>query len=235
MANSLKEKYDAKTVAEYDRILNELPELLFDELSREEFYSDAVISIAYHLSTLKSAKRAYAMELEDCNCSTYDSYVGGKSPFFCSEDKLVSRVEALELFNGKRARANFLGRKFIPTKTINYLKQLQKDYVAASYIDLILNKEFNDFWTNTLTEKERKSVLLKVSDGGGSSSKQIVPNCLFYHAIYGSDCGCCANYDFYCLYCSYVCYKHDKACEECDKWWCLPGCVPSVCTYDPFS
>ena len=83
LANSLKEKYDAKTITEYERILNELPKLLFDEQLgwEKEFNNNTAFSIFYHLSTFRSAKRAYAMDLDDCNCSINELYVGDKNPF----------------------------------------------------------------------------------------------------------------------------------------------------------
>ena len=233
LANSLKEKYDAKTVAEYDRILNELPELLYEGVGGEDYSKNStVLSFFYHLSTIKSAKRAYAMDLDNCNCNTYPSYLGDESPFLCLEDNPISTNEILNFIKEKIMKVDYSGRQFIPTKTIKYLKQSKKEYLPVSDIDLIIRKEFNDFWTNTLTKTQRARKLLETGTINSLNEKNIhlfIP-CYTIGVLYGSDCGCCGNYSTYCLLCSLACLYHDRACQTCIPLWkCLWGCIPSVC------
>ncbi|MFZ4058530.1 MAG: hypothetical protein ACOYKE_10350 [Ferruginibacter sp.] len=46
----------------------------------------------------------------------------------------------------------------------------------------------------------------------------------------GTDCGCCGNYSGPCYYWSSACLTHDLHCQTCTpRWYCLSGCVPSVC------
>ncbi|CAG2241788.1 unnamed protein product [Mytilus edulis] len=44
--------------------------------------------------------------------------------------------------------------------------------------------------------------------------------------LYGSDWGCCGNYDGCCTWASSVCYYHDALCKCCDYGWliCGPDC-----------
>ncbi|XP_033727458.1 uncharacterized protein LOC117316794 [Pecten maximus] len=43
--------------------------------------------------------------------------------------------------------------------------------------------------------------------------------------LYGSDWGCCGNYDGCCTWASVICYAHDVICQCCDYgWWCGPDC-----------
>ncbi|XP_069107010.1 GATA zinc finger domain-containing protein 14-like [Argopecten irradians] len=43
--------------------------------------------------------------------------------------------------------------------------------------------------------------------------------------LYGSDWGCCGNYDGCCTWASVICYAHDVVCQCCDYgWWCGPDC-----------
>lgn len=44
--------------------------------------------------------------------------------------------------------------------------------------------------------------------------------------LYGSDWGCCGNYDGCCTWASPVCYYHDVLCKCCEYSWlvCGPGC-----------
>ena len=108
-------------------------------------------------------------------------------------------------------------------------------------------KEFNDFWAKTLTEKERKSVLLeensrfdKRKQQNGERQQWWDPSpcdrnsnydefCLTFRAIWGYDCGCCFNYNGCCGRCAWACYWHDKECITCTPWYlcgyaCVPGC-----------
>ena len=149
---------------------------------------------------------------------------------------MVSVAELLELFNGERVRTNFYGRKFIPTETVEYLKQSKKEYVLGNDVDLILYKELKSFWTETLTEKQRRNFLLELEDIDSENSlghdTKTMPRgfmCEYYNVVYGKDCGCCANYSGRCYVCSSVCYAHDVYCMNCDKpwyvcWFCNPGC-----------
>ena len=239
LANSLKENQNAETIDEYEKVLNELPELLFDKLGGEDYASDAVLSVFYHLSTFRSAKRAYAMNLDECNCGTFQSYVHNEAPFFCSEDQLVSSDEVLDLIREKIIKLKYSNDKhFIPKKTIDYIQQSGKKYFPASDLDILLRKEFNTFWTKTLTEKERKytmeangieSLYNKRAIGGPLPTWPIP--CFTIGVVYGSDCGCCGNYSGHCWLCTLACLKHDRDCEYCiPSWYCLSGCVPGPCT-----
>ena len=213
-------------------ILNELPELLFDEGLgwQKESNNNVAFSIFYHLSTFRSAKRAYAMSLADCNCSAYESYVYSGSPFFCSEDKLIPSAEVLDLIQEKIMKVEYSNNKrFIPKETIDYIKQSGKEYLPASDIDLILRQEFNDFWIKTLTENGRKYIL-KVNGIEFLDKKDLIVPCSIFLAYNGADCGCCGNYSGRCYACSWICFEHDIYCMTCDKPWyicgtqCKPGC-----------
>ncbi|OWF49567.1 GATA zinc finger domain-containing protein 14-like [Mizuhopecten yessoensis] len=55
-------------------------------------------------------------------------------------------------------------------------------------------------------------------------SNSACPNEDGWH-LYGSDWGCCGNYDGCCTWASVVCYAHDVICQCCDYgWWCGPEC-----------
>ena len=159
---------------------------------------------------------------------------GGKSPFFCSEDKLVSSVDVLDIIKEKIMKVNYPNtnnKHFIPKKTIHYIEQSQKEYLPMSDIDLIMRKDFEIFLTHTLTENERRNVLLEINGGNSVDKKQIdlvyIP-CSEIGVVYGFDCGCCFHYSGHCRYCSMECLAHDYACINCAHWscgWqCEPGC-----------
>lgn len=241
-ASQLKARYDYKKIRDIENIIDILPKLLFEELGEKKYFKETTLGIFYHLGILKSAMRSYENNTKDCNCGVFESFVNEESPFFCSEDKVVSVNSAIDLVNKISNKSEFAGKKFIPQKTLKYLKSKSGEFLSVSKIDKILKDEFRYFWNNDLSKKDirtkifpkdytiaKEATLVMASDSedGGFPYD---PTCLLYGASSGADCGCCGNYSGPCWKCLLECYIHDQTCETCEpSWYCFSGCIPSKC------
>lgn len=241
-ANLLKKKYDYKKIRDIENILDNLPEILFNQLGEQQYFKETTLSIFYHLGIFKSAMRSYENNTINCNCETFESYIKEESPFFCAEDKAVSADEVFNLVKKISDEREFAGKKFIPKKTLAYLKSKSGEYLSVSKADKILKDEFKYFWNNSLSEKDirtkifhnhtlsKEATLVMTTDSKGMEKLPYDPTCLLYGADQGSDCGCCGNYSGSCWKCLLECYIHDQTCETCTpSWYCFSGCVSGSC------
>ncbi|GET46050.1 hypothetical protein [Capnocytophaga felis] len=239
--NSIKKNLDYEKIRNIDNILDAIPEKLFEEVSREEYYKESTLSLFYHLSSIKSAKRSFENKTNDCNCSFYANSFDEKSPFFCEEDKPINATSALILIKDLSESKRFAGKKFDADKTLNYLEHNKNRYLPASKIDRLVKDEFILFLDSKLTRKELQSILPKnslnnlktmrfqtVANSKNDRKFPYDPFCLLLGVWEGSDCGCCSNYRGPCFWCSPACLLHDVSCVNCD-WWCGWKCVPGPC------
>ncbi len=217
-----------------ERILSQIPKALFDKLSRAEYYDEVAQAVFYHWAIFKSAQRADESKSADCHCGKLDTYLSGESPFFCLEDVVVQADKAYGLFDELSQASDFAGKRFIPEQTLVFLKQRTGTGVSASTIDRIFKAEFRHFWKAELTEGDRNRVLKAIQARSTSPiNRRYDPDCIAYHAFWGHDCGCCKNYEDICRNCSAICYLHDRACIDCDHWYCLWGCKPGCPNEEP--
>lgn len=206
-------------------VLSELrntPKLLFENLKKEDYYNDASLAIFWHLAIFNTASRAKENNDTNCHCSEYTDSLNEKMPFFCSEDKLVSKEEVYYLLVNVVSGKEFGNKHFIPNKSLKYLENAT-EHIQASEIGSVLKLEFKEFWQKTLTEKERNTFNENISSRGFWDAE-----CFLYDVDSGGDCGCCGNYSGDCNYCHMGCYLHDLACEDCG-WGCGPDCVEGPC------
>jgi len=237
-AGSLKKKFDLATVSRIANILEGLPELLYNELGRKEFYDESTMSIYYHLAAFNTARRSYESRSRDCQCEVNPNYIGEKSTFFCAEDILINADFAFEITKERLAIKQAEGYQFNPNTLLKYLIQESGQFVAASKIDKLVRDEFDSYWKK-LKENERKqfynnnltlsmfSTITTRSDSYDGSPMD--PFCWIYDVRSGSDCGCCGNYSGACWYCSWICFVHDYGCQTCNRIECFWGCVPEPC------
>lgn len=227
-AERIKYLYSYETLIKIKNLLQDLPEKLFLELNREYYYNEANLSLFYHLAIFNTAIRSIDSSNKTCNCGMYDKSLNEKTPFFCSEDKLVSKESILVLLSEMSKNNLFEEKTFIPNQTIKYISISKKNIFQASDVDRILRKEFNIFWHYKLSEKERENIF--INENG---DRKVLPpiydvTCILYGAYSGGDCGCCGNYSGICHFCHIACYLHDLACEDCG-WGCGWACVPGPC------
>lgn len=245
LAESLKNKVDYPKIDLIENILDKTPEILFNALGKDYYFNLLPQSFLYHLSIFKTTKRTF-YNYTNCQCSPSEKFINNDgSPFYCAEDKIVSINEAFDLIENKIKNVKFGDKEFTPFKTLSYLKSTSKKAMSVSKIDEILTDEFMAFWNKNVIKSNGNKVIDKASltldelnittsenlrkDIG--CSFPIDPSCLLYGACFGSDCGCCANYNFNCISCSLLCYLHDVECADrhCEPWWCLSGCVDEPC------
>ena len=147
---------------------------------------------------------------------------------------MVVADRAYELFDELSQAGDFAGKPFIPKRTLAFLKSKKGGVVSASTIDRIFKAEFRHFWKAELTEGDRSRVLKAIqARSANQTSQRYDPECIFYHVVLGGDCGCCKNYEGICRNCSAICYLHDRACIDCDHWYCLWGCKPGCPNEEP--
>lgn len=231
-AKEIKNNFNYLEVRRIENIIDNLPKLLYENVEKEKFYHETLQAIFFHLAIFKSAKRSYEANSNDCECNVYDSFLNNDSPFYCSEDKLVSADETYSYLRNKLKDKTFAGKKFYARRTFAYLQQNSGNMLSVSKIDNILKQEFLRFWNNQITEIERSKIISSYSFESKNDEPVIEgpldPYCLVHGVSQGSDCGCCSNYSGPCLWCSLGCYLHDASCTECD-WWCGPACVAGPC------
>jgi len=243
-AKTLKKKFDVSTVSRIADILEGLPELLYNELGREEYNNESTFSVFYHLATFNTVRRSFESRSRDCQCDINPKYLSGTSPFFCAEDIMVSADWAYEFISEKSAVNKFAGKQFNPKSSLKYLSNEFGRLVSASKIDKLLREELESF-LRKLNEKERQQLmnehytlsmvpmLKSGSEGDDYPWWQWLgydPGCLLYGVFMGGDCGCCGNYSGPCQLCLLICFTHDHDCETCEpRWYCLDGCVPGPC------
>ena len=234
-AKTLKKKFDVKTVNRIADILEGLPELLYNELGRKEYYDESTLSIFYHLAAFNTTRRSYEKQWSgDCQCEVNPNYLIDKSPFFCAEDVMMTADLAYDLIKEKSEIKKTEGYQFNPETLLKYLNNESGQLVSASIIDKLLRDELDSFWRKSSIKTRMQiigtnftlSMLSRVTtrsewDAPGD------PNCWLYGATSGSDCGCCDNYDLPCMYCHAICWAHDYACINCGwSWACGSNCVP---------
>ena len=227
-ATTLKNNFDYETIKKVENIIDIIPEKLFDVLQRDEYYNETSLSVFYHLAAFKSSKRSVDKNTGSCNCGVYKDSQNDKTPFFCSEDILVSADEAYDFFLKVTNEKSFAGKHFNPEKTLLYLKGKEGKLLSASKIDKVFRDEFNNFWNKKLTTNERNEILVEQGVDTSDSKYPYDPSCYLYGVDSGHDCGCCGNYSGGCWLCSWVCYLHDRACTNCG-WGCGWACVPGPC------
>jgi hypothetical protein len=227
-ANSIKTIYSYETLTKVKNLLQILPEKLFFKLEREDYYNEKNLAIFYHLAIFNSAIRAIDFSKNSCNCGLYSKSLNEKTPFFCSEDKLVDKESILVLLTEISKNISFKNKTFIPNQTILFINNSKKNIFQASDIDRVLRKEFNDFLNNKFSKEEKKEILNQAGFTTNNKILPLDPECILYGASTGGDCGCCGNYSGPCYYCHIACYLHDLACEDCG-WGCGWACVPGPC------
>ena len=240
-AKTLKKKFDAKTISRIADILEGLPELLYNELDRKEFYNESTLSVYYHLSAFNTARRSYESRSRDCQCEVNPNYLDGKSTFFCAEDIMVSADFAYEFISEKLAIKKSEGYNFNLQSLLKYLSNESGQFVSANKIDKLVRDEFDYFWRK-LNVKEKQQIINKnftlsmvpmvTTRSETYDGWPIDPSCWLYDVHAGSDCGCCGNYSGACVLCSWVCFVHDYSCQTCNRPECLWGCVAEPCAND---
>lgn len=242
VAMSIKNRFGKEQIKSIESTLNAIPELLFEKLGEEYYFKETSLSLFYHLGASKSARRSLFEQIEDCKCGEYQSYINEESPFFCSEDKVVSNDEVYELLLSISEERRFANKKFVPSITLSYLADNQGSFVSASKIDELYRSEFDDFFSKSLTKSEQLNVInghytlnnlntrLKSSNVEDEVVLPTSYSCYLYGVTSGSDCGCCGNYSGNCMFCNLACYIHDTRCVTCTpRWFCFSGCVPGGC------
>jgi hypothetical protein len=234
-AKMLKKKFDATIVSRIADILEGIPELLYNELERKDYYNESNLSIFYHLAVFNTARRAYeSRRSSDCQCEINHKYLSGTSPFFCAEDIVVSADWAYDLIKEKSLVNKIAGQQFIPKLSLKYLSGRSGQYISASKIDKLLKEELDLFYRKLKT-KERQQIYnqnLTISKIPTITTRSEYDEglsyleCLMMGVFWGTQCGCCGNYEGPCLLCSLVCLWHDFDCILCDKWYCGWDCKP---------
>jgi hypothetical protein len=221
--NFLKRQYDYLKIERIVNILDELPELLFSRLGKEEYFNESTLSVFYHLAAFNAAKRAHETKSEKCQCSIYNSYVNNESPFFCAEDKIVSVDKAYDFVKKISDNRRFAGKQFNPKTLLHYLENESGNFISVSKIDKIFKDEAKFFWDKELTIEERIKVYnenntlsmasrLKSANTETYDGWPVDPSCFLFGVSAGSECGCCGNYSGPCWTCSLACYLHDLSC-----------------------
>lgn len=169
-ANQLRVKYKIAKLQKPALILSQIPEKLFNKLSRKEYYSELAQAALYHWGILKSAQRAEESKSADCHCGKLDTYIAGESPFLCSEDIMLKADKIYDMIYRLSQDRRFAGKRFIPKQTFAFLRGKRGEMVSASTIGRIFEKEFHHFWNKTLTKRDRNLVL---KEAGTRSSNQL--------------------------------------------------------------
>ena len=213
--------------------------MLYNELGQKEYNNESTFSVFYHLAAFNTARRSLEKRWSgDCQCSFNSSYLYGKTPFFCTEDVMVSADWFYDFIMEKSEINKFGGIQFTPKSLLKYLSDNSGQFVSASIVDKLLREEL-DFFLRKRSIKERQKIISEnttlpmvetVKTRSESFCWPIDPLCLFMGVFCGSDCGCCGNYSGPCLYCDTGCLIHDLTCQECSPpSYCLSGCVPGPC------
>jgi hypothetical protein len=163
--------------------------------------------IYYQSSILEMLYRAEESNTTNCECSTFERYLIGTSVFDCTEAMKFNTNDVYDYYSSHNLDSmtlDSIGSDSLiyfsqqnPNQEIS-MKQINDIIVAASLYDL----HGVDNLTGTTV----------FSPPG---------------FLWGSDIGCCGNYNFYCLFSSVTCFLQNFACYCCSEWHC--GSCSSEC------
>jgi hypothetical protein len=172
-------------------IKNNEPSLKFSELAK---------SIFYHVSIIKTVKRAIENNTADCNCAPVPFYFADKSPFLCQEDLVYNVSHLKTILNDNISSIN----QMFSIETI----QSVENYLNSATENTKLFKEiYFDLEGSSYTESDIDDILDDDINAACANGLGTAP-------------GCCGNYSGCCWLTSSACLIHDLACWCCDGWYC---------------